>query len=61
MSIPEKGCIKCRHFSREINEEPCKSCIDADGFSKWEPDEQGQEEKSINEEMTLELKMETEL
>ena len=57
----DRRCSNCKHFFNNQYEEPCNDCLDKPGFPKWEPEEQGQEEKSINEEMTLELKMEAEL
>lgn len=61
-----KRCWNCKNKGISCYEEPCRSCrYDSKRgeiiFTKWEPEEQGQEEKSINEEMTLELKMEAEL
>ena len=38
-SIPDKSCMDCKYFQTSVFEDPCMDCIDADGFSKWEPAE----------------------
>jgi len=61
-----KNCMTCKFAKVNRFNEPCSTCcattaLEGKHFTKWEPEKQGQEEKSINEEMTLELKMEAEL
>ena len=53
-------CQTCKHRLDPKSEKRCMDCSKGN-LLNWEPEEQGQEEKSINEEMTLELKMEVEL
>ena len=53
-------CQTCKHRLDPKSEKRCMDCSKGN-LLNWEPEEQGQEEKSINEEMTLELKMEAEL
>ena len=53
-------CETCKYRLDPKSKKRCMDCSKGN-LLNWEPEEQGQEEKSINEEMTLELKMETEL
>lgn len=53
-------CETCKYRLDPKSEKRCMNCSKGN-LLNWEPEEQGQEEKSINEEMTLELKMEAEL
>lgn len=56
-----KACFNCKYKELSDSDVPCNDCLRTAGFQKWEPEEQGKKEKSINEEMTMELKMEAEL